>query len=238
LKQFFFGLSLLSFTYSILLIFKETKIDAGIVVFLFVGALALGTAIGLHLIKRSYLLAVVVISLIVVGLFEVYIGIHTNDEGQMKTSQVMIVLGCGIKDGQPSEMLTYRLNKALAVYENDMKIIVSGGKGKNEEYSEAKIMADYLISKSVPVTNIVMEEEATNTYENLLYSRELMNKYGFQNKDILIVTSDFHISRAMFLAERLGLEAIGVKADTPIMNVPQAHMREYIAITKSFLFDK
>lgn len=117
---------------------------------------------------------------------------------------VILVLGCAAPNGKPSGMLQDRLNEAMILYNQGYApyIMVSGGVGEGEPLSEAAVMYRYLVSKGVPKENILLENRSTRTWENIFFSKEVLDSYGLSK--VLIVTSSFHLARAIFTANRLG----------------------------------
>ena len=117
----------------------------------------------------------------------------------------VIVLGCGIfPDGQLTLSLKNRLDAAydyLKEHEGSL-CIVSGGQGANEPVPEAQAMSAYLRSRGIHPDRILMEDRSDSTLRNLMYSREIMARYPMQPQTAAIVTSDFHVFRALMLAGR------------------------------------
>ena len=133
-----------------------------------------------------------------------------------KAPQFVVVLGAQIHGDQPSLTLKKRLDLALS-YLNDhpqAKVIVSGAQGADEAYTEAYVMAKYLIEQGVDESRVIQEEQAHDTRENLEYSRVLAEQHGMDTASVLIITSDFHLCRAKYLARRLGMEPYGLASQT------------------------
>jgi uncharacterized SAM-binding protein YcdF (DUF218 family) len=152
----------------------------------------------------------------------------------------VIVLGCGIwPDGRPTLSLIERLDKAIAYYKENphVTLIVSGGKGPNEPYSEAQAMETYLLERGIPQEKILKEDQSTSTRENFEFSRRLMNVPNDARVRIVFVTNDFHILRSRILAKRFGFEAYAIPAPTPSVVVFNSYLREFFAFVKTMLFD-
>lgn len=148
----------------------------------------------------------------------------------------MVVLGCKVKNGRPSLMLRRRLDAAydyLCEYE-DVTVIVSGGKGSDELLSEAQCMSDYLISKGISPERIIMEDKSASTYENLKFSREIIETNDLCKK-ITIVTDGYHQLRAEMIASGLGLEAYNISASTSPWLIPTYWVREWFGIVYQFV---
>lgn len=118
----------------------------------------------------------------------------------------LIVFGAGVNGTQPSLMLESRLEAALAYIRTqdsrglEMPVVVTGARGRGEAVSEARCMADWLTARGVDPGRILLEEQATNTEENLRYSIDLLSAHGVDTTaDIAYCTSDYHMCRAMYL---------------------------------------
>lgn len=159
--------------------------------------------------------------------------------------QVMIILGCRVMPGgEPSILLQDRLDTALDYLDDhpDMTVVVSGGQGSNEPTSEAACMADYLEEHGVDSDQILLEDQSSNTKENLIYSRELLEEHGIVvlRDEVLVVSNGFHLTRAQMLAERYGYKSVSALA-APTSHIPsriQMYIREPLALVKSFFLDK
>lgn len=144
----------------------------------------------------------------------------------------MIILGAGLDGYNVGKTLKSRLDKAIEYYNlnKDVKIIVTGGQGKNEVISEAEAMYNYLVSKDIPKENIIKEDKATTTLENIIFSKEILENRNSENKKVLIVTNEFHLTRSMIIANILGMDSEGLAAETPIRVRVNYLIREYPTI--------
>lgn len=144
----------------------------------------------------------------------------------------LVVLGAGLRpDGMPSESLRLRLDAARDYLDAnpDTRCIVSGGQGLGETRTESAAMHDYLVQQGVSEGRIVRESRSTTTAENILYSRELLP----EGASVGVVTNDFHLYRALRLAEKNGLAgAHGLAAPSNPLYLPHALLRECAAIVK------
>jgi len=118
-----------------------------------------------------------------------------------------IVLGAAAWDDEPSPVLRERINHAIWLYEHHYveKIIFTGGKGKDNVYSESEVARDYAIKNRVKPEHIVIETRSKITEENLKYAYEIAAEE--QMKTFTIVSDPLHMKRAMLIAERLGIDA-------------------------------
>jgi len=152
------------------------------------------------------------------------------------TATYMIVLGAKVKTGGiPSLSLKNRLEEAVKYLKKypHVKVIVSGGKGEDEDRTEASVMLKYLQDNGIDANRIVVEDQSTSTYENLLFSKDLLPK---GTKKITIVSNDFHLKRAKYLAESLGFEVDVVAAKTPKSVELKLTLRERAALLKTYVF--
>ena len=131
-------------------------------------------------------------------------------------AECILVLGARVwPDGKLSDTLRYRLERALQAWEQGLapKLIVSGGCSEDNPESEARAMARWLASRGVPETVIFLEEDSTDTRENLENARKIMDANGLSSA--IICTSDYHLTRALWLARSMGIPASGLAAPSP-----------------------
>ena len=141
-------------------------------------------------------------------------------------------------------LLQDRLETALDYLEEDpdILVVVSGGQGSNEPVSEAACMADWLEEKGISEDRIFLEDQSSNTKENLIFSKDLLAREGIDvgETDVLVVSNGFHLTRARMLAERFGYGEVSTLA-APSSHIPsriQMYIREPLALVKSFLLDR
>ena len=143
----------------------------------------------------------------------------------------VIVLGAQVHADKPSVVLKYRLDEAiLYLNENPETVcIVAGGQGKNEPYSEAYGMAQYLMQNGIDKERILLEDQSKTTEENLRFSRKFLP----EDAEVGIITNDFHMFRALQIAKKQGLsDACGIAADSTKFYLPNNMLREYFAEIK------
>ncbi|GHU41662.1 membrane protein [Clostridia bacterium] len=150
-----------------------------------------------------------------------------------KNCDFILVLGCGLKNGETvSPLLAGRLDRAIKQYKLGGKkasFVVSGGQGHDEKVSEAFAMKTYLLQKGIPENHIILEDKSVNTLENMSFSKKLMQELN-PNYNCIVVTSNYHVLRAVILARSVNLNAQGVGGHTAFYYLPAAFIREYIAI--------
>jgi uncharacterized SAM-binding protein YcdF (DUF218 family) len=150
-----------------------------------------------------------------------------------KDFDYVIIHGAGLLRGdQLSRLLKDRLDKAVSVYKKDPtppKLIPSGGKGDDETISEAEAMKKYLMEQGIPEEDILPEDRSKTTYENLAYSKAILDgREG--DKYTALVTSNYHVYRALRYCRKVGLTCTGIGSRVAFYYWPSALIREYIAI--------
>lgn len=143
----------------------------------------------------------------------------------------VVVLGSGLRGDRVPPLLASRLDRGVQVQQRSpgALLVVSGGQGADEQTSEADAMARYLIEAGVPPEQIVLEDRATTTGENLRFSVALLARRGFSGP-ILAVTNNYHVFRTAVLARQLGLRLNVIGARTASYFVPSAFLREFVAL--------
>ena len=163
---------------------------------------------------------------------------YGNNDNVTYTEEAVIVLGKGLDGDKVTPDLAYRLDRAVEYHEKnpDAIIVVSGGKGTDEEISEALAMERYLSAKGVYSEKIIKEDKSTSTYENFAFSSKIIQQKLGTDYSVAFITNKFHVYRAEKLAESVGLNAAHLGADIEWYNVPTNYMRELIALAENFIF--
>ena len=145
----------------------------------------------------------------------------------------VIIHGSGLLRGREvSKLLADRIDKAIEVYETDPTppiLIPSGGKGRDEEISEAEAMEQYLIEHGIPKDHIIKEDRSTTTRENLAFSKKIIDERD-ADPYVALVTSNYHVYRALSLCDDIDLECTGIGAHVARYYWPSALLREFAAI--------
>ena len=186
-----------------------------------------------RLLKISLLILVITFSLSFITI-EILI-ISNAKTKQSENTIYLIVLGAGLNKDTPSLTLRKRIHTALNYSNNNQTaiIIASGGKGGNEIYSEAEVISKILQENGINNNRIIIEDKSRNTYENLKYSGNFVDNF---DKKIVIVSSEFHLFRAKYIARKMGYKNIGTLASkTPSILLLNYYIREYFAIIKELL---
>lgn len=139
----------------------------------------------------------------------------------------IIVLGAGVIGTKVTPLLAARIDKGIELlrYNPDAKLILSGGQGPGEDIAEGEAMAKYAEQKDVGLEKIIVEGKSTSTEENLLFSWELMEKSW---PKVIVVTTTYHVFRALLLAKQQGLNCVGFGAKTKWYFTLNALIREFV----------
>lgn len=129
-----------------------------------------------------------------------------------------IVLGAKLRpDGSMTTTLQNRVQAAAQAYGNGLigHILVCGGRG--EDYggvTEAQAMASALMARGIPAARILTEDSSRDTRENLRNAKAILESHGFAT--VLLITSDYHIARALRIARDMGISAQGLPTPSPV----------------------
>lgn len=185
------------------------------------------------------LLALLLVGALVVFGINFYVKGYTQkqiltpeDASNLSNVDCIIVLGAGIWGDKPGPMLEDRLLQGINLYNKNVapKIIMSGDHG-TEEYDEVNVMKTFAIEKGVSSEDVFMDHAGFSTYDSIYRAKEI-----FQAEKIVIVTQEYHLYRALHIANSLGLEAYGVSADTREYGGQTLRdIREILARNKDFL---
>ena len=156
-----------------------------------------------------------------------------EDAAELQDVDCILVLGCLVRsEGNPSDMLADRLRRGVELYQAGAapKLLMTGDHGQTN-YDEVNTMKQYAMDEGIPSSDIFMDHAGFSTYESLYRARDI-----FQAKKILIVTQEYHLYRALYVAKALGLEAYGVSADyRNYSGQTMRDIREILARNKDFL---
>ncbi len=159
--------------------------------------------------------------------------ITVEKAAELEDIDCIIVLGCQVKDdGSLSHMLRDRLICGIELYEAGAapKLLMSGDHGQ-KDYNEVGAMKNYAIEEGVPSENVFMDHAGFSTYETVYRAKEI-----FEAKKVIIVTQRYHLHRALYIAEKLGIDAYGVPADLNVYAGQSVrNFREVLARNKDFL---
>ena len=136
-----------------------------------------------------------------------------NAGAKAREAETLIVLGCQVRGSVPSRQLRERIGSAEKYLKEhpDSVAVLSGGQGQGEEISEARCMFEKITGDGIDPDRLFLEDESTNTWENIRSSLAVIRENGLSEKTA-VVTNDYHIARAKLIAKKAGLSAEGVSA--------------------------
>lgn len=170
--------------------------------------------------------------------FIIFLTIYGNTSNVDYDEDVIIVMGAGVRGERVSMILARRLDSAieyLSMNPNAM-VIVCGGLGDRATITEAEAMKRYLVARGIAENRIIKEDLSTNSYENLLFAKEILEGYFPDGFRAVITTSDFHLFRTLYVASNVGIDATRIGARTDWYALPSNYMRELLAIVNVFVF--
>ncbi|WP_243125434.1 YdcF family protein [Clostridium amazonitimonense] len=153
----------------------------------------------------------------------------------------IIVLGSGLMGRRVTPLLASRIDKGIQLFqryntkERPVKLIFTGGQGEDEEISEGDAMASYAMDKGIQQENIIIEDKAVDTYENMLFSKGLIQEdvrsRGLKGSyRCIIVTNNFHVFRSLLWARKVELKCDGAGSKTKFYFWLNALIREFIGV--------
>ncbi|MEB3025058.1 MULTISPECIES: YdcF family protein [unclassified Parvimonas] len=164
--------------------------------------------------------------------------IYHSQKNEMDTFEnYVLVLGAKANNGNLSKTLINRLDTTVEYLNKykTAKAILCGGKENNNELSQAEYMQKYLIEKGIAKERLITETSSKNTYENIKFALEKLDK---KPSEIMVISSSYHLFRAKFILYRFGILARTVPANTPGGAILSSYIRETFAVVKTFLYDK
>lgn len=143
----------------------------------------------------------------------------------------LIVLGGAIRNGRPCTTLARRLDVAAQLWREQQRrtIVVTGGRIPSGTTTEAEAMANYLQECGVSANSVILERRARNTRENISHSCTLLGRAGHHGQ-CCVVTSDYHLWRALRDGRAVGVELTPIAAPTPRSSALQQWCREILTI--------
>ena len=175
-------------------------------------------------------------SMLIGSFLAVFLAAHYEPDSD---KDFVIVLGCRIrKDGTPTPLLRGRIDRAVEFCERQKEatgraplIITSGGKGFDEVISESASMKQYLLEQGIPEEQIIEEDQSVNTWQNMTFSKEKMQKIKPDAK-VAYATTNYHVFRSGLYARRAGLRAVGMGQPTKWWFWANATVRECVGLMK------
>lgn len=190
---------------------------------------------------QKRLMIYVLIPIIVIFLAVELIIFSAFFEKPKEEPDYIVVLGTTVYEDGPCYLLRQRLKEAAKWAETyeDAKIVVTGGQGEREPFTEGSEMKRYLIEElGISENRIIVEEASMNTFENMTFSGAILEKedesFSYENTPILVVTNNFHMYRAMQIAKKAGFGNVsGAPSGTYVYLFPHYMVREFCAIVKN-----
>lgn len=195
---------------------------------------------------RVFKVLLISLSVILIGIIACAFMINCVDEKGVKNIisfeeisdnevDAIIVLGAGVKeDGSPCQMLEDRLKTAIAVYnklDKKCKILLSGDHGQ-DNYNEVKTMKKYILDNlSISESDIFMDHAGFSTYDTMYRAKDI-----FEVNKAIVITNGYHLPRALYLAQKKNIEALGVASDLrEYSGIDYYKFRERFSQIKAFL---
>lgn len=181
------------------------------------------------------LIVVITIPFLINGYVKITVSNRILTESEYKKLDdvdCILILGAGLWNNKPSPLLRDRLDTGIDLYKNSVapKIVMSGDH-INRNYDEVNAMKKYAIEKGVVSSDIFMDHAGVSTYDSIYRIKNIFNA-----KKIVIVTQEYHLYRALYIAKKLGIEAYGVKANSPKYSGDiKREIREILARNKDFV---
>ena len=157
--------------------------------------------------------------------------VNLEESAELSDIDCAVILGAGVRDGKPTPMLRDRLLTGIELYKSGAakKLIMSGDHG-SEEYDEVNIMKSFAVENGIPDSDIFMDHAGFSTYETVYRAKEI-----FETDNIIIVSQEYHLYRALYIAKKLGVKAVGVSADlNTYRGQTKRDLREILARDKDF----
>ena len=194
----------------------------------------------------------------IIGVFYTYVecmlfssvvcGLRAAKHVPQRDRDYILILGCGFrKDGTLPPLLRGRVDKAMEFWKRQKEengkeavIIPTGGQGGDEPMPEAEAMYRYMVGTGFPPQAILREDRAVNTYQNMEFSKKLIEERSAQNEKAhtAFVTTNYHVFRSGVWAGLAGLEAEGLGSRTKWWFWPNAFVRECVGLLKNRLLSE
>lgn len=224
-----------------------SNLNLGVVLVSFLGIVTLCIGVFYSKMKRVTNIKIFKICKIIFVLFlcaEVvlisFIALYGFSDNVDYNEDAVIVLGAGIRRDRVTLPLKMRLDKAIEYhYKNpDALIVVTGGQGLQETVTEAYAMEKYLIQNGVNNSKILKEEKATSTFENMKYSKEILDNYFTNDYSVVVITNNFHVFRGTRIAKNTGFENVThMHAGLQWYNLMPCFLRESLAVIKMIILE-
>lgn len=191
--------------------------------------------------KRAWQTAIIVtaaaVAVILTAATAMVLVLGRSQWDEARNADYVVVLGAQVRGGEPSRTLRARLDLALVLMDEnpDAVFIVAGGQGNDERVTEASVMYKYMAQRGADTERLYLEDKSHNTRENLKNAAAIVQSLGIDPSRPAIVTSEFHLGRAKYIASTLGMNACGVASRTePAPLMLNYALREVFAFVKAW----
>jgi len=180
-----------------------------------------------------FVVVVLLINLLIVYRVQTKYSDRIIQADQIESPAIGLVFGAGLRaKGQPGAVLEDRVSSAIKLYQDGQigKIVMSGD-NSTANHNEVQAMKNYALEQGLFEDAIIMDHAGISTYESCKRYEELIG-----SKRVVLITQKYHLPRALYLCNKVGLEAVGVVAETMKGKVKLKYkMREYAASLKAWL---
>lgn len=167
--------------------------------------------------SKTIKITAIILSAVLLPFLIIAAQIYFYDEAkENQTADAAIVLGAAVWTDKPSPVFRERINHAVNLYKQKRvkKIIFTGGQGNSNEKTEARIAQIYAVDEGIPKEDILIENKSRTTFENLEFSKEIIDRENI--KSVLIVTDPLHMKRSMAMADFLEINALPEPTPTTV----------------------
>ena len=187
-------------------------------------------------IKRKIFFVLIAFLIIILGI-NFYVKYNSNklcfkNINNLPETEVAIVFGAGINGDVPSKYLKDRLDAGILLYKNKkvQKLLLSGDNG-SDEHDEIVVMKKYCYKNGVDTTKIYVDYAGFDTYSTMIRAKKVFNV-----KKAILISQNYHLDRAVYLGNALGVESVGFIADNGEYNMQKLNkFRELLATVKSVI---
>lgn len=222
--------------------FSEIFVMTGIILIIF--HIVKGKLEKNNICRKLVKIAKILIAIGLIGFALIETAIIAYPKHNKEDADYLMILGAGLDGNDLSRVLKERLDAAIVCvnkYDFSGKIVVSGGKGGDEERAEADAMQEYLIKQGINKDKILVEDKSTSTAENFMFSKKIIEKdsgKSVKKSKIKVVTTDFHCLRSRILAYKKGYGKIELYASSSAKSlIPAFYTREAFALVEAAVFE-
>ena len=183
--------------------------------------------------KAKFIVCIFTLFLVIQSCLSAFIYIKGVDL-QTKDADYVVVLGYALDNDQMTETLQMRLDKTYEYAIDNPKavLVLCGGITGNNTKSEAKVMYDYLEAKGIDISRMKLEDQSTDTIENVQNCKSYVEK----NSKIVVISSNYHVYRVSKICEKAGLEVHTLGSRAPILLLPNQFLHEKLGFIKMLIF--